>query len=80
MPKHSMDAMSLDHKYQLQRAAILSSAVGRARLHLHEGSPDAAVEVLDTAARETRELLERLLPLFDTDRLALPEEADTHGC
>lgn len=68
------DSRSDDHGYQLERAGILSTAVGLARLYLREGNAEAATEALDTASRQTRELLERLLPLFDTDRIALPEE------
>lgn len=66
-----------DRKYQTERAGILATGVGLARLYLDQGNPEAAKEALDTAAMETRALLERLLPFFNTDEMTLPEETPT---
>lgn len=62
----SAEARSEDHAYQLERAAILSAAVGQARAYLRAGNHLSAAAVLDEACVRTRELLRRLLPLFAT--------------
>lgn len=63
-----------DYGYQAQRAAILSAAVGRARLHLRNGNHISAGLVLDEACLKTRALLRRSLPSAVV--AMLPEEDD----
>lgn len=44
-------------KYAQERAGILATAVGLARWELQQGDPNKALEHLDRAAQQTRELL-----------------------
>ena len=50
-----------DHAYQLERAGILSSAVGMARLRLRDGDAEGALAVLNEAVLRTTELLNEAL-------------------
>lgn len=54
--------LALDHEYMTERAAVLGTGVGLARLGLETGDIEGAKSALDEAARKSGMLLAQFLP------------------
>ncbi len=56
----------LERNFQRERAAVLSAAVGRARLALNHNNVSRAMVILDEAAAATSDLVDNYLNAFQT--------------